>query len=73
MSTLGYSLDRLEAEGEYERAATIALFNLQMRRAIQTLNRGATKTQSKIHFVKYLELPYTNENTHKKNIKSRPV
>ena len=47
MSALGYSLDRLEAEGEYERAATIALFNLQLRRAIQTLNRGATKAQGK--------------------------
>ncbi|CAH1238277.1 MIOS [Branchiostoma lanceolatum] len=35
-------LERLEGEGEYERAAAIALFNLKIRRAIQTLNKGAT-------------------------------
>ena len=33
--------DRLEGEGQFERAAAIAIFNLQMRRGIQAMSRGA--------------------------------
>ena len=33
----------LEAEGDFERAAAIALFNLQFRRALQALTKGAAK------------------------------
>ena len=50
LSALSNSLDRIEADGEYERAATIALFNLQLRRAIQTLNRGAIKAQGNYQY-----------------------
>ncbi|XP_003222042.1 GATOR2 complex protein MIOS [Anolis carolinensis] len=35
-------LHSLEQEGEWERAAAIALFNLDIRRAIQILNKGAS-------------------------------
>ncbi|KAM4704774.1 GATOR2 complex protein MIOS isoform 2-T2 [Rhinophrynus dorsalis] len=35
-------LNSLEQEGEWERAAAIALFNLDIRRAIQILNKGAS-------------------------------
>lgn len=35
-------LKTLEQEGEWERAAAVALFNLDIRRAIQILNRGAS-------------------------------
>lgn len=34
-------LRSLEQEGDWERAAAVALFNLDIRRAIQILNRGA--------------------------------
>ncbi|XP_076291746.1 GATOR complex protein mio isoform X1 [Lasioglossum baleicum] len=36
-------LERLEREGEYPRAAAIAVFNLCLRQAIEILNRGASK------------------------------
>ena len=45
MYALNTSLDRLDNEGEYERAATVALFNLQIRRAIQSLSKGASKVK----------------------------
>lgn len=35
-------LRSLEQEQEWERAAAVALFNLDIRRAIQILNKGAT-------------------------------
>ncbi|XP_016136994.1 WD repeat-containing protein mio-like [Sinocyclocheilus grahami] len=35
-------LKSLEQEGEWERAAAVALFNLDIRRAIQILNKGAS-------------------------------
>lgn len=35
-------LRSLEQEREWERAAAVALFNLDIRRAIQILNKGAT-------------------------------
>lgn len=35
-------LRTLEQECEWERAAAVALFNLDIRRAIQILNKGAT-------------------------------
>ncbi|XP_035601763.1 GATOR complex protein MIOS isoform X1 [Oncorhynchus keta] len=35
-------LRSLEGEGEWERAAAVALFNLDIRRAIQILNKGAS-------------------------------
>lgn len=35
-------LRTLEQEREWERAAAVALFNLDIRRAIQILNKGAT-------------------------------
>ena len=34
-------LDRLEADGDYPRAAAIAIFNLRLRLAIDILNHGA--------------------------------
>lgn len=34
-------LRSLEQEGEWERAASVALFNLDIRRAIQILQKGA--------------------------------
>ncbi|KAL4646854.1 WD repeat-containing protein mio [Arapaima gigas] len=37
-----FFLRSLEQEGEWERAAAIALFNLDIRRAIQILNKGAS-------------------------------
>ncbi|XP_056374911.1 GATOR complex protein MIOS isoform X2 [Hyla sarda] len=39
---IGPFLTSLEQEGEWERAAAIALFNLDIRRAIQILNKGAS-------------------------------
>ena len=45
LSVLNNALDALEADGEFSRAAAIALFNLQILRAIDTLNRGAEKLQ----------------------------
>ncbi|CAJ0958111.1 unnamed protein product [Ranitomeya imitator] len=39
---IGPLLTSLEQEGEWERAAAIALFNLDIRRAIQILNKGAS-------------------------------
>ena len=39
--SINEALDRLEGEGHFERAAAIALFNLHIRRAIQSFNRGA--------------------------------
>ncbi|XP_031849285.1 GATOR complex protein mio isoform X3 [Nomia melanderi] len=36
-------LERLERDGEYPRAAAIAVFNLCLRQAIEILNRGASK------------------------------
>lgn len=35
-------LNSLEQEGDWERAAAVALFNLDIRRAIQILNKGAS-------------------------------
>lgn len=35
-------LNSLEQEGDWERAAAVALFNLDIRRAIQVLNKGAS-------------------------------
>lgn len=35
-------LSSLEQEGDWERAAAVALFNLDIRRAIQILNKGAS-------------------------------
>lgn len=35
-------LNSLELEGDWERAAAVALFNLDIRRAIQILNKGAS-------------------------------
>ncbi len=43
---LNAALDRLEAEGEYERAAAIALFNLKIRRAILALNKGSVTARA---------------------------
>ncbi|KAE8596322.1 hypothetical protein XENTR_v10016055 [Xenopus tropicalis] len=39
---MGHFLNSLEQEGEWERAAAIALFNRDIRRAIQILNKGAS-------------------------------
>ncbi|NP_001091443.1 GATOR complex protein MIOS-B [Xenopus laevis] len=39
---MGPFLNSLEQEGEWERAAAIALFNRDIRRAIQILNKGAS-------------------------------
>nr|XP_033786917.1 GATOR complex protein MIOS isoform X1 [Geotrypetes seraphini] len=39
---VGPFLSSLEQEGEWERAAAVALFNLDIRRAIQILNNGAS-------------------------------
>ncbi len=47
MLVLNQACDGYEADGEFERAATVALFNLQIRRAIQTLNRGASREATK--------------------------
>ncbi|KAF8781655.1 GATOR complex protein MIOS like protein [Argiope bruennichi] len=35
-------LDRLEIDGQFSRAATIAVFNLEMRKAIRILSKGAS-------------------------------
>ena len=35
-------LHSLEQEGDWERAAAVALFNLDIRRAMQILNKGAS-------------------------------
>lgn len=40
-------LRSLEQEREWERAAAVALFNLDIRRAIQILNKGATAEKGK--------------------------
>ncbi len=40
-------LKSLEQECEWERAAAVALFNLDIRRAIQILNRGASAEKGK--------------------------
>ncbi|XP_013399099.1 GATOR complex protein MIOS-like isoform X2 [Lingula anatina] len=37
-------IDRLESDGEYERAALVALFNLKIKRALDVLNKGASGT-----------------------------
>ena len=39
---VGPFLNSLVQEGEWERAAAVALFNLDIRRAIQILNEGAS-------------------------------
>lgn len=41
-------LDRLETDGDYPRAAAIAVFNLRLRLAIDILNRGAQHAQRKM-------------------------
>lgn len=35
---------RLEKEGEYERAAALAVFHLDVRRAVIALNRGSSSS-----------------------------
>lgn len=40
-------LRSLEQEQEWERAAAVALFNLDIRRAIQIMNKGATAEKGK--------------------------
>ncbi|CAL1286700.1 unnamed protein product [Larinioides sclopetarius] len=35
-------IDRLEADGQFSRAATIAVFNVELRKAIRILSKGAT-------------------------------
>lgn len=53
-------LKTLEQEGEWERAAAVALFNLDIRRAIQILNKGASSEkgiQAFKTFVVIVQLP----------------
>lgn len=42
-------LKSLEQEGEWERAAAVALFNLDIRRAIQILNKGASSEKGDLN------------------------
>ncbi|XP_076136788.1 GATOR2 complex protein MIOS isoform X1 [Alosa pseudoharengus] len=42
-------LKSLELEGEWERAAAVALFNLDIRRAIQILNKGASSEKGDLN------------------------
>ncbi|XP_005999519.1 GATOR2 complex protein MIOS isoform X3 [Latimeria chalumnae] len=42
-------LNSLEQEGEWERAAAVALFNLDIRRAIQILNKGASSVKGDLN------------------------
>uniref|UniRef100_A0A8C9SGH6 Missing oocyte, meiosis regulator, homolog (Drosophila) n=1 Tax=Scleropages formosus TaxID=113540 RepID=A0A8C9SGH6_SCLFO len=42
-------LRSLEQEGEWERAAAVALFNLDIRRAIQILNKGASSEKGDLN------------------------
>lgn len=42
-------LSSLEKEGEWERAAAVALFNMDIRRAIQILNKGAASGQGDLN------------------------
>lgn len=37
------ALERIELDGEYSRAAAIAIFNLKLRFAIDVLNKGAVR------------------------------
>lgn len=53
---VGPFLNSLVQEGEWERAAAVALFNLDIRRAIQILNEGASSGKgiglyTKIHAI----------------------
>ncbi|KAM8967903.1 GATOR2 complex protein MIOS [Pelodytes ibericus] len=56
-------LNSLEQEGEWERAAAIALFNLDIRRAIQILNKGAStgKANLNLNVVAMALSGYTDE------------
>ncbi|EMP32701.1 WD repeat-containing protein mio-A [Chelonia mydas] len=42
-------LNSLEQEGDWERAAAVALFNLDIRRAIQILNKGASSEKGDLN------------------------
>lgn len=44
-------LRSLEQEGEWERATSVALFNLDIRRAIQILHKGASAEKGKGFFI----------------------
>lgn len=41
-------LNSLEQEGDWERAAAVALFSLDIRRAIQILNKGASSGKGNV-------------------------
>lgn len=43
---LNTTIEHLEMDSNYERAALIALFNLKIKKALQVLNRGAVKSGS---------------------------
>ncbi|RDD42771.1 WD repeat-containing protein mio-B [Trichoplax sp. H2] len=60
-------LSRLEANDEFERAAAISLFNLDMKTAVETLSRGAMirdareESKSNLHLVAMALSGYTND------------
>ncbi|KAK2489892.1 hypothetical protein MC885_005028 [Smutsia gigantea] len=60
---VGPFLNSLVQEGEWERAAAVALFNLDIRRAIQILNEGASseKGDLNLNVVAMALSGYTNE------------
>lgn len=56
-------IDYLEKEGNYMRAAAIAVFNMRLQRAVSTLTMGATKSDPNLSSVAMALSGYTGERT----------
>lgn len=56
-------IDYLEKEGNYMRAAAIAVFNMRLQRAVDTLTMGATKSDPNLSSVAMALSGYTGERT----------
>lgn len=56
-------IDYLEKEGNYMRAAAIAVFNMRLQRAIDSLTMGATKSDPNLSSVAMALSGYTGERT----------